>query len=183
MKPYFRVGWNLIKYNLIRLFQCRNLKIQGLPLLGYNTKISVSKSSYVTLGKNIVSDGRCVIIADQDAKIEIGDRCYFNEGMMISAKESVVIGSGCQFGPNVKIFDNNHCFNKEQGVLAKHSSSGISIGKNCWVAANVTILKGTSIGDNCVIGAGCVVKGTIPSSSIVTQENNLKIGQIEDRKL
>ena len=56
------------------------------------------------------------MIVDQDAKIEIGDRCYFNEGMMISAKESVVIGAGCQFGPNVKIFDNNHCFNKEQGV-------------------------------------------------------------------
>ena len=102
---------------------------------------------------------------------------------MISAKESVVIGAGCQFGPNVKIFDNNHCFNKEQGVLEKHSSSGINIGKNCWIAANVTILKGTSIGDNCVIGTGCVVKGLIPSSSIVTQESKLKIAQIEDRKL
>lgn len=183
MKPYFRVGWNLMKYNLIRVLFCRNLKIQGLPLFGYNTKISVYKSSSVTLGKNIVSDGRCVIIADRDAKVEIGDRVYFNEGMMISAKKSVVIGAGCQFGPNVKIFDNNHCFDKEQGVLAKHSSSGISIGKNCWIAANVTILKGTSIGDNCVIGAGCVVKGDIPSASIVTQQNNLKIAQIEDRKL
>ena len=183
MKPYFRVTWNMIKFNLKRIFRCNNLNISGLLMFGYNTKISVCKSSHVTLGRNIVSDGRCVMIVDQDAKIEIGDRCYFNEGMMISAKESVVIGAGCQFGPNVKIFDNNHCFNKEQGVLEKHSSSGINIGKNCWIAANVTILKGTSIGDNCVIGTGCVVKGLIPSSSIVTQESKLKITKIEDRKL
>ena len=158
----------MIKFNLKRIFRCNNLNISGLLMFGYNTKISVCKSSHVTLGRNIVSDGRCVMIVDQDAKIEIGDRCYFNEGMMISAKESVVIGAGCQFGPNVK---------------EKHSSSGINIGKNCWIAANVTILKGTSIGDNCVIGTGCVVKGLIPSSSIVTQESKLKIAQIEDRKL
>lgn len=34
-----------------------------------------------------------------------------------------------------------------------------------------------------MIGTGCVVKGLIPSSSIVTQESKLKIAQIEDRKL
>ena len=62
-------------------------------------------------------------------------------------------------------------------------TGNVEIGKNCWIAANVTILKGTSIGDNCVIGTGCVVKGLIPSSSIVTQESKLKITQIEDRKL
>lgn len=181
MKPYCRVVWNMIKYNLIRCFKCKDFQIQGLPLLSYNTKLSVCKTSHVSFGKNIVSDGRCVIIADQDASIEIGDRVYFNEGIMISSKESVVIGDGCQFGPNVKIFDNNHCFDKDCGVLPEHSTAGITIGKNCWITANVTILKGTRIGNNCVISTGCVVKGTIPSNSIVSQGNILKITPIEDR--
>lgn len=57
----------------------------------------------------------------------------------------------------------------------------IKIGKHCWIAANVTILKGVTIGDNCVIGAGCVVKQNIPAGSIVTQINDLKIEQIQER--
>lgn len=38
--------------------------------------------------KNVVSDGRCVIIADKNAKVEIGDKVYFNENVMISAKRT-----------------------------------------------------------------------------------------------
>ena len=30
-------------------------------------------------------------------------------------------------------------------------------GRNVWVGANVSILPGVTIGDNCVIGAGSVV--------------------------
>ena len=99
---------------------------------------------------------------------------------MISSKKSVVIGAGCQFGPNVKIFDNDHCFNKKQGVLSKHNMESIVIGKNCWIASNTVILRGSVIGDNCVIGAGCIVKGNIPTASIVTQENSLKIVSLKE---
>lgn len=181
MKPYFKVAWNILKYNFIKIFRCSDMRINGLILLGYNTKFSVRKSSHIELGKNIISDGRCVIVVDENARVNIGERVYFNEGMMISSKSSVSIGSGCQFGPNVKIFDNNHCFDKTHGVLASHSASEIQIGKNCWIAANVTILKGAKIGDNCVVGAGCVIKGEVPAASIVSQRQELKIVPIEDR--
>lgn len=157
------------------------MKINGIILLGYNTKFSVRKSSHIELGKNIISDGRCVIVVDENARVDIGDRVYFNEGMMISSKSGIFIGSGCQFGPNVKIFDNNHCFDRTHGVMASHNASEVQIGRNCWIAANVTILKGAKIGDNCIIGAGCVVKGEIPSQSIVSQNQELKIVPIEDR--
>ena len=43
----------------------------------------------------------------------------------------------------------------------------------------MTILKGCEIGDRCVIGVGCVVKGKIPDGSIVTQDSQLKIRKIE----
>lgn len=180
MRPYFRMIWNSIRYSLLGYFRCKNLIFKYPNLLGYNTRLVVDKTSNIYVGKRVISDGRCSIIADQNAKIEIGEGVYFNEGMMISSKKSVVIGSDCQFGPNVKIFDNNHCFNKEKGVLSKHNAESIVIGKNCWIASNVVILKGTVIGDNCVIGAGCVVKGNIPPASIVTQGNNLKIVSMKE---
>jgi len=40
------------------------------------------------------------------------------------------------------------------------------IGDRVWVGANVTILKGVTIGDDAVIGAGSVVTKDIPSRAI-----------------
>ena len=147
--------------------------------MGYNTRISVKKTSVLELGNRIVSDGRFTMVVDENASVRIGDQVYFNEGMMLSAKKEIKIGAGCQFGPNVKIFDNNHQFDSEHGVLGKYVSERIVIGRNCWIASNVTILKGCEIGDRCVIGVGCVVKGKIPDGSIVTQDSQLKIRKIE----
>jgi acetyltransferase-like isoleucine patch superfamily enzyme len=44
---------------------------------------------------------------------------------------------------------------------------GISIGDNCFIGARVSILPGTIIGNNVIIGACSVVKGEIPDNSIV----------------
>lgn len=42
----------------------------------------------------------------------------------------------------------------------------INIGNNIYIGTNVTILRGVSIGDNCIIGAGSVVTKDIPSNSV-----------------
>ena len=39
-------------------------------------------------------------------------------------------------------------------------------GRNVWVGANVSILPGVTIGDNCVIGAGSVATHSIPANSV-----------------
>lgn len=44
----------------------------------------------------------------------------------------------------------------------------IWIRNNVFIGANSIILPGTTIGDNCIIGAGSVVRGKIASNSIVT---------------
>ena len=43
----------------------------------------------------------------------------------------------------------------------------ISIGKNCFIGCNSIILKGTTLGDGCVVGAGAVVSGQFPDNSII----------------
>lgn len=55
------------------------------------------------------------------------------------------------------------------------------IGNGTWVGANVTILKGTVIGEKCVIGAGTVVSGMIPPHSIAKSGRELEIVPIEKR--
>ena len=55
------------------------------------------------------------------------------------------------------------------------SSAPIHIGRDCWIGANTVILRGVTIGDNVVIGANCLIYQDIPSNSIVTHSEQLKI--------
>lgn len=175
MKPYFKVLYNKIRFSLKNIFCCKNLIVEGISLIGYNLRFKIKPSSEILISDRVSSDGRLVIIVDENASLFIGSKTYFNEDVMISCKNSIKIGNGCQFGPNVKIFDNNHKFDAANGVNNTHSTEKIEIGNNVWLGANVVVLKGTKIGNNCVIGAGCVISGEIPESSIVTQSRELKI--------
>lgn len=177
MKPYLLFLYNKIRIALKRI-KYKGVHSSGVLLISRNTRISVTKKSQLILGSHLINDGRFVIIVG-DGKVSIGDNVYFNEDAMISCNLSVQIGSGCRFGPNVKIFDNNHRFDAENGVSSKFKAAPIAIGKNCWIGSNVVILKGTTIGDNCVIGAGCVISGNIPEKSIVTQNREINIEPIK----
>ena len=149
-------------------------------MIGKDTKLCLKKSSCVYFGDRMISDGRMVIVVDSNAKLFIGKQVYFNEDAMISCKSMIEIGTGCKFGPNVKIFDNNHKYNAAGGVSNDHNVGTIIIGEHCWIGANVVILKGTKIGKNSVIGAGCVISGEIPEASVVTQGRELKISPMKE---
>lgn len=182
MKPYFLAAYNWIRFGLQRSLHCGGFVFDPVELLGRDTRLSFANTSQVIFGGHLVSDGRLTIIAGQSAHLTIGERTYFNEGTMISCLEEVSIGAGCRFGPNVKVFDNDHKFSARDGVSQEHTTSPVTIGDHCWLGANVTILRGTEIGDNCVIGAGCVVKGVIPAGSLVTQSRKLEIRPIREEE-
>ena len=121
----------------------------------------------IKLGSYNQNRGNLYLIA-QDGELEIGDHCFFNTGCCITALESIRIGNNCKFGNNLVIVDHDHNFKKEGN--SEFISSKIVIGNNVWVGANVTILRGTTIGDDCVIGAGSVVKGNIEPKSKIVQK-------------
>lgn len=174
MKPYLLVIYNFVKLHIKKL-SAKESSISSVLMFSRNTKLLLNQKCKVVLEDRIISDGRTTIIVDEGAELKIGSHVYFNEGAMISCKCSVTIGNGCKFGPNVKIFDNNHKFDATNGVSGAHSVGSIEIGENCWIGTNVVILKGARIGKNSVIGAGCVISGEIPEKSIVTQGRDLLI--------
>ena len=174
MKPYLLVLHNKIRF-FFKKMTVNGFRTEGISMLSRHTKLTFGKDCDIFFGDRIVNDGRMVVIVDSGARLSIGKSVYFNEDAMISCKGSVLIEDGCQFGPNVKIFDNNHKFDASHGVSSQHSVGNVRIGENCWIGANAVILKNVTIGRNSVIGAGCVVSRDIPESSVVTQSRELVI--------
>lgn len=106
------------------------------------------------------------------SKIEIGDNCRIN-GAYIHCQAEIKIGNDCVIASNVNIMDSNGhktvSLNRTSGRDIPHK---IIIGNNVWVGVNAVILKGSNIGDNSIIGAGCVVKGYVPSNCVVRHDEN-----------
>jgi len=109
-----------------------------------------------------------LVLWGEDAQIRIGNRCHLN-GVSICARKSVSIGDDCIFAGGVQIIDSNsHKICASPRTYVKDAPVPVTIGNNVWVGLNAIILKGSQIGDNCVIGAGSVVKGIFPPNSVVS---------------
>lgn len=138
----------------------------------FGKKLDISKSIFVRKGFSIsMSD---------EAQIKIGNDVFFNNYCSINAIKSIVIDDDCLFGENVKIYDHNHVY-KECNTPIRNQGFNcrdVIIGKNCWICSNVIILPGSVIGDHCVIGANCVVHGTIPSNTVLRNEGNFVLKNI-----
>lgn len=170
----------LIIYNILRIFlmKCMHLgqvQISWIQRISPLCALKIFGKGTLTIGRNCDLSAYCDLEVHGNGSINIGHSTYMNRYCMISAHNAVAIGNNCLFGPGVKIFDNNHKHSPETGVSTDLSTAPISIGNNCWIASNVIILKGTSIGDNCVIGAGCILHGEIPAGSIVKCKQDLII--------
>ena len=81
-----------------------------------------------------------------------------------------------EIGNNVDINDNFTIMTHDFGTYVFRnlyhdfvaSSGRVKIGSNIYFGRDVTVLKGVTIGDNCIIGLGSIVTRDIPSNSVAT---------------
>ena len=99
--------------------------------------------------------------------IHVGDHFYANNyDAVILDGAKVTIGDRVLFGPKVGLYTSNHSFDAREREIGGCIAKPITIGNRCWLAANVTVLPGVTIGDDVIIGAGSVVTHDIPSNVI-----------------
>jgi len=95
------------------------------------------------------------------AQIVVGNNCGFS-GTVIGAFEKIELGNNVMCGANTLITDSDwHNDDPRSGGIKP-----VRIGNNVWLGEGVKVLKGVSIGENSVIGAGSVVVSDIPSNVI-----------------
>lgn len=171
----FLVVYNVIRIAINKLAHWGKFDVHWIQRISPLCALKIFRQGKMRVERNCEFAAYCDFEVHDEGVLEIGEGTYFNRYCMISAHEHVTIGKHCMFGPGVKIFDNNHKHSQETGVSSELNKSPIFIGDNSWIASDVIILKGTNIGKNCVIGAGCIVRGVIPGGSVVKTERKLTI--------
>lgn len=177
-------------FMLIRGF----LKLRRRVFVGKKTEFLNKKN--IQFGKNVTIDHHCSIDAYASNKICFGDNVRIGSFSSVSstshmskygiglkighnsgigrfaefgAAGGIEIGNDVIMGSYISFHSENHNFEdltrpiREQGVTSK----GIKLGNNIWVGAKVTFLDGCEIGNNSVIAAGAIVKGSFPDNVVI----------------
>lgn len=166
-------GIGIMKKNWLILKSKLRLKTGRRVTVGKRTDILIEGYGLIELG-NYSSVAQDSHVAAIGGHITVGNHSYFNRRANVVCRGKITIGDNCAIGPNVTIYDHDHKFGAK-GKESGFNTGEIHIGNNCWIGANVTILRNTYIGNNSVIGAGCIVKGEIPPYSLVKQGRDLNI--------
>lgn len=177
-------NWYKIIMKMTHVKYGKKLLLKGMPVI-YNKKGAelqigencVIKSSFMSNLVGLYSK-TIIVTRAEGAKISIGNNVGIS-GATIYARKGITIGDNTCIGGNVKILDNdfhpieweerNRLLQDEKGgdVTELIPAKPISIGKNCFIGCNSIILKGTTLGDGCVVGAGAVVSGQFPDNSVI----------------
>lgn len=125
-----------------------------------------NKGSLTLINNNFtLCDGASIIIRE-NASLVLGGRGFLNTNSIIDCYSDIRIGEGTIISSNVTISDSDthHIFyNGVRNIKTKP----IIIGKNVWIARDVIIMKGVTIGDNSIIAAGSVVLKDVPNKCLV----------------
>lgn len=195
MKKNISDYWAFLFLKLFQLWQCffvafcsfysfifaslKGVQMNGMVKCNGIPYILRVPGSRIVIGRDIVINSsyksnniglfmRSRIITNvRGAEILIGDNVGMS-AVTISAFEHIEIGDNTLVGGNVLITDSDwhpiDPFLRYDHKKAK--TKPVVIGKNVFIGTRSIILKGTTIGDNSVIGAGSVVSGNIPKNVI-----------------
>lgn len=158
-----------------RITYGKGLTLLGWPFIFRFPHASIKIGERVRINSNFWSNllglnHRTILVAKGKGELTVGDRVGIS-GAAIYAWEKISIGEKTQIGANTKIMDTDfHPVDPDARLTGKHSATKtapVIIGKNVFIGANAIILKGSQIGDNCVVGAGSVVCGSFGDNCVI----------------
>lgn len=100
---------------------------------------------------------------DYPSSVNIGKNVFINNNLKCVARGGITIEDGVMLAPGVSILTVNHDL-KDHCILIPIS---VTIKKNAWIGANVTICPGVEIGEGAVVGAGAVVTKDVEPYTVV----------------
>ena len=142
------------------------------------SQIRQQKNCRVTIGANSMVNGE-IIFECENASVQVGDNTFIG-GSKLICSEKIIVGNDVLIAWGCTIVDHNsHAI---EFSLRKNDVSEWKAGRKkwtyvdqkeivicdkSWVGFNSIILKGVTVGEGAIIGAGSVVTKDVPSWTIV----------------
>ncbi len=163
-KPFTRIAQ---RYLVPRFVASIYFSLRYRCLVSIKSQVQLSGS--ISFGRGTVVKPFAVI-QTQSGRISIGRNSAVSSFNHISTgTKDVIIGDNVRIAPNVTVLGGSRNFRSRDVLIVDQGSTntGLTIGDDVLIGANVVILPGCNIGTGAVVGAGSVVDHEVPPYSIV----------------
>ncbi|HRL93835.1 MAG TPA: acyltransferase [Pseudomonas sp.] len=149
------------------IFKVVNIIFRGVNKLKRLSNIVVAKNAGLSVGEETLFIG-FQDFGSEPFLISIGRKCLITDGVQFVTHDGSI---------QVPLLRDGVHFDE---VYSKKSTFGkINIGNNVFVGVQALILPNTTIGDNCIVAAGAVVKGSFPDGSVIAGNPARIVSNIE----
>lgn len=131
----------------VEIYGNNNRIIIANDCVGHGLEIWASEGSIVEINQHSHFAGKSHLAATEGKKISIGERCLFASEIVFRTGDShsILDMEGKRLNPAKDIQVNNHV----------------------WIGQGVTVLKGTEIGNDCIVGINSLLTGKKYGSNCV----------------
>jgi acetyltransferase-like isoleucine patch superfamily enzyme len=143
----------------------RGVDVGPRAIVGRRCRLRVDRGSLIVIGEGAEIDDCTTLAAYGGGVLLLGARSFVGHTCTLAARERVELGEGTYLAELVSIRDHDHAVGlpPASGVV---EISPVSIGARAWLGAKTTVLRGSSIGDDSVVGANAVVRGDVPAGVV-----------------
>ena len=144
----------------------------------------------IALGERVVFGGQVVFMfgnrGPHTPEVSIGDHTFLGHAVSLSSSDSIRVGDHCLIASGVQISDyDGHpvdAARRRAGeVTPPEGIRPVRIGNDVWIGSNAIVLKGVSIGNRSVVGAGAVVTRDVPPDVVVAGNPARVVKQLAPR--
>lgn len=139
--------------------------------VGHNCFIAPEANLFAEPGRTIRLGNNTHIAANSflHGPIILGEGVSINQSVTLDGGRSgISIGDHTRIAAQVCMFAFNHGMAVDRLIQEQPVTSlGITIGKDVWIGASVSIVDGVAIGDRAIVGMGSVVTKDVPAGTKV----------------
>lgn len=131
----------------------------AVDIYSSHTIIDVRPGGYISLDGDIHIGHGAIICVKDGALLSLGKNFAISGTTKIVCSKKISFGDNVQLSWDSLVMDSDAHHIIDENGIKRDNSQPVIIGNSVWIAAGCTILKGTIIPDNCVVGAGSLVIG------------------------
>lgn len=153
----------------------KHFRTNGIPyvMVAMDGKMSIGNNFAMNngiKGNPIGCYERCTFFVNKGAELMIGDNVGLSQTALISDC-TLKIGNNVKIGGGTSVYTTDfHSLDAKIRAtvndLKNKKSASVVINDNVFIGAKCIILKGVTIGENSIVGAGSVVTRSIPADEI-----------------
>jgi acetyltransferase-like isoleucine patch superfamily enzyme len=161
MRGLARLGWWKLRLR-------GRLQTDGIAFLASGVHLEIAPGAQLVLGRwSWLGDGCKVRV--HEGRCEIGAKTVMGQECTISCYQRVSIGRECIIADRTMLIDFDHGVVEVERPIRLQGiyKRDVRVGNNVWIGYGACVLRGVTVGDNCVLGTYAVVTRDVPDNAVV----------------